>query len=200
MSSDAKPEYSEIEIEETIEMAWRSLPVAHRQLLESIGASQRCAVGEPLGIAVDSLRRSAGYAGLTRAAKERLNPALGVWIQDLRIVVINATHPKLVGLDATAAEQFVAHLAWHEWGHALSIVRCSQQDIAAGRRLLKLSPAGVRESIRTAGYGPKSYTHEVIAETYALLMTRRLRGVSGQPPWLDDEIYNLMKRVTEWSD
>jgi hypothetical protein len=44
------------------------------------------------------------------------------------------------------------------------------------------------------------YTHELVAETYALLMTRRHRKRFGKPPWLDDEIYSLLKRVTGWSD
>jgi hypothetical protein len=95
-------------------------------------------------------------------------------------------------------ERFVARLAWHEWGHALSVTRCSSDDVSAGSRLLEKCPPGVREDIRSAGYLPRSYTHEVIAEMYALLMERRVRGKSGQPPWLDNEIYKLLQRVTEW--
>ena len=101
--------------DEIVQMAWDSLPSAHRNLLESIGASQ--------------------------------------------------------------------------W----------QVDVADGTRLLALAPPGVREVIRTAGYRSQDYTHEVIAETYAMLMTRRLREGSGQPSWLDDEIYDLLRRTTEWN-
>jgi hypothetical protein len=115
-------------------------------------------------------------------------------------VLINESHPKLDGLDANAREQFIAHLAWHEWAHALSVERCTDEEIAAGRELLELAPPGIHEVIRTAGYRSREYTHEVIAETYALLMARRLRGGLGRPPWLDDQIYSLLKRVTEWSD
>ncbi len=110
------------------------------------------------------------------------------------------THDRGINhLDAAAREQFIAHLAWHEWAHALSVERCSREDLAAGARLLELAPLGVREVIREAGYRSRDYTHEVIAETYAVLMTRRLREGAGQPPWLDDEIYSLLRRVTEWS-
>jgi hypothetical protein len=184
---------------EIVEMAWQSLPPAHRRLLESIGASQREIISEPLGDAADAYRKSAGLKGLTPSNRAKLNPALAVWIKDLRLVLINGGHPKLDGLDAAAREQFIAHLAWHEWAHALSVERCSREDLAAGARLLELAPPGVREVIREAGYGSRDYTHEVIAETYAVLMTRRLREGAGQPPWLDDEIYSLLRRVTEWS-
>jgi hypothetical protein len=94
----------------------------------------------------------------------------------------------------------LARTAWHEWRHALSVARCSRDDVAAGTRLLGLAPAGIREGIRRAGYGSTDYTHELVAEIYALLMARRQRKASGRPPWLSDEIYSLVKRVTGWSD
>lgn len=90
--------------------------------------------------------------------------------------------------------------AWHEWGHALSVVRCSEEDRAAGRKLLDLAPTGLQESIRQAGYRSADYTHELVAETYALLLARRRRGATGRPSWLDGEIYNLVKRATDWKD
>lgn len=184
-------------VEEIVENAWRRLPSAHRQVLEIIGASQRCVVYEPIGIAVDAFRRSAGLPGLTQEAKTRLAPAFGAWAQELRIVLISASHPDLVGLSEAATERFIARVAWHEWGHALSITRCSQEDIFAGRRLLAKCPRGIQEDIRAGGYSPQSYTHEVVAEIYALLMERRIRGETGRPEWLDDEIYSFVEMVTE---
>jgi len=80
------------------------------------------------------------------------------------------------------------------------MTRCSPEDVAAGARLLDLAPEGVREGIRRGGYRVTEYTHELVAETYALLMARRHRKRSGKPPWLHDEIYSLVKRVTGWSD
>ncbi|MGN6373152.1 MAG: hypothetical protein ACTHM1_09195 [Solirubrobacteraceae bacterium] len=109
-------------------------------------------------------------------------------------------HTKIAKLDQATYEAFIARTAWHEWGHALSVVRCSQEDIAAGRKLLELAPAGIRDSIRQAGYRASDYTHELVAETYALLLARRRREATGRPSWLDSEIYNLVKRVTDWSD
>ncbi len=185
--------------ERVLQLAWLSLPPAHRALLEAIGASQWRVVDQPLGAAVDGFLCSAGHRALSLSAQRRLDHALGVWIQELRIILIHAGHVKLVDLDKATYEAFIARTAWHEWGHALSVVRCSQDDIAAGRRLLNLAPVGIREGIRGAGYRSNDYTHELVAETYALLMARRRRKASGRPQWLDDEIYNLVRRVTGWN-
>lgn len=134
------------------------------------------------------------------ATRRKLDLALGVWLQELRIILIDVGHAKLAFLDQATREAFIARTAWHEWGHALSVVRCSQEDIAAGPKLLDLAPPGIRETIRQAGYRASDYTHELVAETYALLLARRRRDATGRPSWLDSEIYNLVKRVTDWSD
>lgn len=180
--------------------AWRRLPPSHRNLLETVGAQQWQVIDRPIGSAADEMLRSAGQPGLTPAAKSRLDGALGAWVSGLDVLLINAGHPAIIGLDAQAYEAFVAHIAWHEWGHALSLARCSREDVTAGHRLLELAPVGISEGIRSAGYRANSYTHEVIAETYALMMARRIRGHRDKPTWLDDKIYNLLKRVTGWVD
>jgi hypothetical protein len=190
----------ETDADRTVEMAWRNLPGSHRRLLESIGADQWQVVDEPLGKAAESLRLSAGLQAYPGAIRDELDRALGVWLKELQLVVINVAHPKLEGLDEATREEFIARVAWHEWGHALSVVRCSAEDIAKGSRLLELAPNGIRDRVREAGYRTSQYTYEVIAETYALLMLRRLKGGTGQPSWLNHEIYGLLKVMTEWSD
>jgi hypothetical protein len=62
----------------------------------------------------------------------------------------------------------------------------------------KNSSAQSASCIRGGGYRAIEYTPELVAETYALLMARRHRKRFGKPPWLDDEIYSLVKRVTGW--
>lgn len=107
--------------DEILRRAWRSLPSTHRQLLESIGASQCQVVNQKLGQAAHERRLSAGLTGLSTSVRNRLDRALAVWLQDLRIMLVDGSHEKLVGLNVRAREQFIAHLAWHEWGHALSV-------------------------------------------------------------------------------
>lgn len=126
--------------------------------------------------------------------------AFGVWEPRLRVVLIRAEEPRLEGVDAATREEFLARVAWHEWGHALSVVRCEPADVARGRELLELSPVGIRERIRLAGYPVSQYTHEIVAETYALLMLRRVRGGSGRPRWLNNEIYRVLIETTNWID
>ena len=186
--------------EQIVRFAWQDLPAYDRRLLESIGASQWQVTTEVLGHVVDGLLLSVGSARLQPSAVAALNRCAGVWIPELRLVLINAALPALAELDATSYEAMLARVAWHEWAHALSVVRASQEDVAAGERLLQLAPEGVAGFIRRAGYRRSEYTHELVAETYALLMSRRRRGQTGQPIWLDDEIYDLVRRVSGWSE
>jgi hypothetical protein len=182
------------------DLAWRDLPGAHRQLLASIGAQQRSVVDRPLGAYIDELLVSAGHSRLSSRARADINHALGAWIERLRVVVVDAGHPALVGLDETSYETMIVRTFWHEWGHALSLARATTSDVAAGEHLLGLAPSGVGEYIRAQGYRERQYTHEVIAEIYAVVMARRRRGETGQPAWLDDELYDLLRRVCGWNE
>lgn len=84
--------------ERVLHLAWLSLPPAHRALLESIGASQWQAVDERLGVSVDGFLRSAGHRALSRSAHIGLNNAVAVWIQDLRVVLLNISHEELYAI------------------------------------------------------------------------------------------------------
>jgi hypothetical protein len=185
--------------ERVIELAWRDLPADDRHLLENIGAAQWVVERRGLGEAIDDLRRSAGYARLTGAQRLHLDRAAGAWLQELRVVLINASHEALRGLNDRSYEAMLVRIAWHEWGHALSVVRATQEDLANGVRLLGLAPPGVQATIRAGRYRKRDYTVELIAEIYALLMARRRRGGSGRPEWLNDEIHDLLTRVTGWT-
>jgi hypothetical protein len=189
-----------VNVQATVQNAIASLPASHRRLLEEVGAIEYEVVDRSIGEAVDHFRRSAGLPGLPPAEKARLAGAYGVWIRDLGVILIRGDHPQLRGLAPAAAEQFIARVVWHEVGHALSIARCSWQDRRNGRRLLERCPPGIAEDIRSANYGVLSYTHEVVAEIFALLMERRQRGQGGKPVWLDPEIYDLICRVTAWTE
>lgn len=184
--------------ERVVELAWEDLPVAHRRLLEAIRADRRKVVDRPLGAEIADLRQSAGVRSLTPAERRVLDNALGVWASEFRLVVLDAGHAKYAGLDEITYETALTRIAWHEWGHALSVDRATQADIDAGDRLLGVAPLGVAEFIRAGNYRPAERTHEVVAEMYALLMARRRRGLRGKPEWLADEIWNLMRRVTDW--
>ena len=179
--------------EQIVQLAWLDLPPYDRELLESIGASQWTVTTAALGNVVEDLLRSAGSQHLPPGGVTALDRSAGVWIADLRLVVINALHPALAGLDHHSYEQMVARVAWHEWAHALAVVRATRDDVAAGARLMDLAPAGVARFVRRGGYRASEYTHELVAEIYPILMSRRRRGQRGQPGWLHDEIYELVQ-------
>jgi hypothetical protein len=200
-SSESSTENNDVlaAADRSVQLAWVRLPPAHRALLEEVGAARWRVVDAPLGAIADQMLVSAGRSGLTASTRAALESALGTWVPGLGVLLVNAVHPALAGLEPGAYEEFVARIAWHEWGHALSMARCSQEDLAAGERLLAQAPDGIREDIREAGYRSAHYTHEVVAETYALMMARLVRGHRDKPIWLHDEIYKLLTRVTGWS-
>jgi hypothetical protein len=198
---DAKDERGGVDqAKRVIDEAWRSLPAAHRMLLSEVGADQWSVTAEPLGRPIQKLLRSAGHAGISRAAHRDADRAMAVWLQALQIVVFNADHPAFRGLTDSAYAHALARVAWHEWGHALSIVRCTPEDVRAGARLLSLAPTAVSEVIRSAGYRPHQHTHELVANVYAALVERSQHDSWGRPPWLHREIYEIVKRVTGWTE
>jgi hypothetical protein len=184
---------------ELVQLAWEVLPAGDRRLLEQIGASRWEIVAEPLGVAVDARLCSAGHDGHSSARIQADNAALGMWIRELRLVLINEKHEALIDTDQSTREALLTWVAWHEWGHALSIESQSAHDPAEGAMLLALAPDGIRERVRRAHYPRREYIHELIAETYALLMREKVEGRSGRPSWLPNEIYNLMARVASSS-
>lgn len=131
--------------------------------------------------------------------RHRLDQALGAWVSDLRLVLLDAGHARYIPLNDATYQFVLARTAWHEWGHALGINRSTREDIDAADRLLALTPEGVAESIRGSDYPRHTQTHELVAEIYALLMVRHRNGQTGQPEWLATEIWDLIKRVTHWN-
>ena len=110
-------------------------------------------------------------------------------------MLINDQRPELRSADPLTREALLMWVAWHEWGHALSVTGFSNHDPSEGARLLELAPPGIRERIRKGGYGRQEYIHELTAETYALLMRGTIEGRPGRPGWLPNEIYELMTRI-----
>ncbi len=182
-----------------VRRAWQELPHGDRNLLEVISADQWEVCGRALGTYTDELLRSAGCGSLSVAGIARANAALALWVPQLRIVLINKRHPAFDGLDEPTLAYDLSRVAWHEWGHALSLDRAGDDDIAAGERYLGLLPAGVARVVRQAGYRRREYTHEVVAEVYSMLMARRRLGQTGRPSWLHAEVYELVRRVAGWN-
>jgi hypothetical protein len=186
---------SDATTQQLIQVAWDTLPASHRRVLRQVGASRWEIVDRPLGEVTEELLRSAGRTPLSNVQTEEDNKALGIWLPDLRLMLINEGHPEILSADSRTREALLTWVAWHEWGHALSVASHAPHDPSEGARLRALAPAGIQERIRRGNYPRTEYIHELIAETYALLMRESVEGRPGQPPWLPDEIYQLMTRI-----
>jgi hypothetical protein len=152
-------------------------------------------VSNGLGDAMAERLVSAGETVPGNPQRKADNDALGMWVPSLGLVLINELHPALCDADSATREALLTWAAWHEWGHALSVTGTSPHDHGEDERLLSLAPDGIRERIRRGGYSRREYLHELVAETYALLMRERVEGRPGQPPWLPNEIYQLISRI-----
>lgn len=182
-----------------VRRAWMELPRGDRNLLGAFGADQWQVCGETLGTYAGRLLRSAGRDSVPATEINRANAALALWVPNLRVVLINETHRAFHAVDGSTLDYNLSRVAWHEWGHALSLDRAEHDDIAAGERYVELLPAGLAKLVREAGYRPWEYTHEVVAEVYSILMARRRLGQTGRPPWLHVEVYELVRRVAGWN-
>jgi len=188
-----------VDAKEIVGHAWMDLPPGDRNLLKAISADQWEVCGRALGTYTDELLRSAGHGSLPASEVVRANVALALWVPVLRVVLINESHPAFDGLDDSTFVYDLSRVAWHEWGHALSFDRAEEEDIAAGERYVELLPKGLARLVRQAGYRRREYTHEVVAEIYAILMIWRRQGKTGRPPWLHPEVYELVRRVAGWN-
>lgn len=185
--------------DDIVRRAWQELPPEDRALLEAIRANQWEVCARPLGTYADELLRSAGRGSLSASQIASRNGALALWVQQLRVVLINEGHSAFDSLDERTIVYDLSRVAWHEWGHALSFDRAGEEDIRAGVHYVELLPPALARIVRQAGYRRREYTHEVVAEIYSILMTRRRLGQVGKPPWLHGEIYELVRRVAGWN-
>jgi hypothetical protein len=179
-----------------IREARAQLPAEHRNLLAQIGTHEGVVEDWPNG--VQDLFRSVQEVPPSDAA---LVNAAAVWLDGLRTVVFNG--PLMLaattGLTDTSRKQLVAYIAWHEYGHALSLTRSTLEQRRSGVHLLGLLSDGMRASIDyPGGYGRLQVFDEVVATVYALLISRIRTDGYGVPEFLHPEIVQAFKEVIPW--
>jgi hypothetical protein len=125
-----------------------ALPAAHRALLDQLGVQETAIDDWPDGV-IDL------YATLREPAPahRELDGAAATWLNSLRTVAFNA--PGLLqavhGLDRPTRRLLLSGIAWHEYGHALSVTRATREHRARGPELLALLPEGLRNTIDYPG-------------------------------------------------
>lgn len=174
------------------------LPASHRALLEQIGVQDAVIDDWPDGV-LDL------YVTLREPAPERdrLRGAIAVWLPSRKVVAYNG--PALEhGLDdelsAATRQTIVDNIAWHEYGHSLSVTRASASYKRRGPRLVGLLPDGLRAAIDADGsYGPREVFDEVIANVYALMIGRAVHNNDYVlPDFLHRDVVEAFTAVIPW--
>ena len=128
--------------DQLVQLAWDALPARDRQLLENIGAASWKIVERPVGVVAVELCRSAGHQPPPQAEVKAINDALGIWVPEIRTVLINKAHPQLTSADDRTQEGLLTWVAWHEWGHALSVTSHEPHDLGEGCKAVRRRSRG----------------------------------------------------------
>jgi hypothetical protein len=190
---------SSIDLDALVASARSRLPASHRALLEQIGVQETVLQDWPAGAQAlyETVRETPPYA-------ESLSGAVAVWLQDKRVVAYNGVllshaldDPELS--DATR-QIVIDDVAWHEYGHALSVTRATPEERRDGPRLLELLPPGLRLAIDyPGGYRERQVFDEVIANVYALMVSRIVHHEDyGVPSFLHADVYDTFRAVVPW--
>jgi hypothetical protein len=179
-----------------IQAARAVLPERHRALLDELGVQETTIDAWPEHVL--DLYRTLKAPTPARAV---LIGAAAVYLDELRTVAFNqpALLEAIKGLDATGRRQLVAPVAWHEYGHALSINCAKSEHRERGLELLALAPPGVQLSIDYPDrYRRKEVFDELIATVYAMLVGRVRTSGYGRPDYLHDDVFTVFKEVIPW--
>lgn len=180
-----------------IRRARQLVPASHRALLEQIGVQDAVIDDWPAG--VQALYETLGEAP---PAREAIADALAAWLPDRRVVAYNGVVlPRATaGVDDSTRQAVINNIAWHEYGHALSVARASPEMRQDGVRLLGLLPEGLKTTIDYPGsYRLRQVFDEVIANVYAMMVDRAVRsGDYGVPEFLHADVFGAFAVVVPW--
>jgi len=143
------------------------------------------------------------YATLREPAPspDDLDGAAAAWLRERRTVVFNATALAQTadGLTPAARRSLIAGVAWHEYGHALSVVLAGPEQRERGVQLLELLSPPMREAINYPGRYRKSQVFdEVMATVYALMIGGVPINGYSRPEFLAPELHAAFREVFPW--
>jgi hypothetical protein len=179
-----------------IRAARAALPSAHRALLDQLGVQETAIEGWPEGVL--DLYATLREPAPTRAA---LDGAAAAWLNGLRTVAFNIRGLQLAveGLDRPTRHILLSGVAWHEYGHALSVTRATREHRESGPELLNLLPDGIRQAIDyPARYRAAQVFDEIIATVYALLVGLVPTEGYIRPVYLHPAVFTAFEEVIPW--
>jgi hypothetical protein len=180
------------------EVRWarKQLPGSHRRLLEELRVQETAIDAWPSGVL--DLYRSVRE---TLPHERDISGAAAVWLDGLRTVAFNARffESATAGLSDEWRRTLVAGIVWHEYGHALSLVRSTADQRRDGPRLYELLPPGLKGQIDyPQSYRAREVFDEVVAGVYALMISRIRTEGYGFPDFLHSDITNAFQDVIPW--
>lgn len=173
-----------------------ALPANHRELLDQIGVQETAVEDWPDGV-IDLYRT----LNEPTPAASAIVGAAAVWLHECHTVAFNAValRKAVRGLTAASRSHLISSVAWHEYGHALSVHHATAEHRRRGLELLELVPEAVREAIDYPNRYRKSQVFdELIAGLYALLVDDVRTSGYVQPDYLHDDVYAVFQEVVPW--
>jgi phage tail protein X len=179
-----------------IQAARAALPPEHRELLDQLGVQEAAIDDWPDGV-IDL------YATLREPTPtpQELQGAAATWLNELRTVAFNAPAVLHVSrdLDEPSRRTIVARIAWHEYGHALSVTRATHEHRKRGPELLALLPEGLQETIDYPGrYRTNQVFDEIVATIYSVIVGRVRDNGYFCPHYLHADIFDAFREVIPW--
>lgn len=182
-------------LERDIREARRALPAQHAKLLEQLNVQEDLVTDWP-GRVLD-LYRTLGETPPAAAAVSRV---AAVWLDARSTIAFNAPYlaAAAAGLDPSSRYRMVAAIAWHEYGHALSLARASREHRALGPELVELLPGPLRKVVAEDEYRRAQLFDEVVATIYALMVDRIRDHGYRAPEFLHPRVFATFQEVIPW--
>ena len=175
--------------------ARRELPQSHRALLDQLHVQDAVVDDWPDGV-IDL------YTTLRERPPDRslVANAAAVWLQERSTVAFNAPLLRAVvhGLNESSMRAMIHPLVWHEYGHALSLMRATADHRVSGPYLVGLLPDGLRPAVIAGGYARLEIFDELVATLYALMIGRIRDCGYGAPDFLHSSVFAAFQEVIPW--
>lgn len=178
-----------------VRRARRELPSRHRALLDHLNVQETVVRNWPDGVA--DLYRTLGERP---PDESHLKDAAAVWLPGHRTAVFNAPllEATTAGLDPPSARAVIQYIAWHEYGHALSLTLATDELRADGPALLKLLPERFQEAVGADGYARSQIFDEIVATIYTVMINRIRTDGYGAPEFIHPQVFAAFQEVIPW--
>jgi len=178
-----------------VRRARRELPERHRALLDHANVQETVVYDWPDGVA--DLYRTLGERP---PSASELKDAAAVWLQGHRTAAFNAPLLQAMAaeVDVPSARAVIQYVAWHEYGHALSLTLATDELRAEGPALLRLLPERFQELVAADSYARSQVFDEIVATVYTVMIDRIRTDGYGAPDFIPPQVYAAFQEVIPW--